>query len=501
MNDNNMSRRNVLGALSTVMATAAVAGSGAEAAGKPNKRPNIVFFLGEGIRFDEYSFMGNPIIQTPNIDRLAREGVVFNNAFCTNALCSPSRATIMTGAYSHSTGAVNNLNNFTDKSFLHISDVLHAQGYDVAFLGKNHIGGELMDHYWDYYLSYEGQGKYYNPRMVEGRNGKFEPERQFDGYTDDVLGDHAVKWLNERNSDKPFCLFFWFYAPHAPFYRARRQVDRFNGVRIPKPSNFDEDLAGYPGKPKGVANAFNKIGTTLLDPVRSLEEVVKDHYCGVENNDENVGRVLKVLTQQNVLDETAILFSSDHGFFLGEHTFYDKRLMYEPSIRIPMIIRYPKRIKAGTRRDEMVLTVDIAPTIFDLAGTKTPATAEGKTMMGLAEGKPAGNWRKDWLYEYYEFPGFENVRPCRGVRTERYKYIHHFYETQEYELYDLKADPEEMNNLYGKPGYEAITKQLQTRLEQLRHELNDHYEFKPTAYPESVRMRMPDTLPTSGGRN
>lgn len=501
MRDNDLSRRNMLGALSSAAAAAALTGTGTVAlAGATKKKPNIVFFLGEGVRWDEFGFAGNSIIKTPNIDRLAREGVVFNNAFCTNALCSPSRATILTGAYSHSTGAVNNFDNAVDKNYRMISDVLHDQDYDVAFLGKNHVAGALMDHHWDYYLSYDGQGKYYNPKMVEGHNGKFEEPKQFDGFVDDVLGDKAIQWLSERKSDKPFCLFFWFYAPHAPFYRARRQVDRFNGVKIPKPATFDEDLTGYPGKPKGVANAFNKIGTTLLDPVRSLEEVVKDHYSGVENNDENVGRILDLLTKQNVLDDTAILLSSDHGFFLGEHTFYDKRLMYEPAIRIPLIIRYPNRIKAGAHRDEMVLTVDLAPTIYDLVGVKTPSTVQGKSLMRLAEGKSEPNWRKDWLYEFYEYPGFENVPPSRGIRTERYKYINYFLEPQEYELYDLKMDPDEMHNLYGKPGYEQIIKQLQTRLVELRHELKDNYNYVPPNWPEDMRRAMPDTLPTSGGR-
>lgn len=504
MSDNDFNRRNLLGMLSAATAAAATAGE-AGAATNPNKKPNFVFFLGEGVRFDEFGFMGNPIIQTPNIDRLARDGVVFSNAFCTNALCAPSRATIMTGAYSHTTGAVNN--NVRDPSvaipprFVLIGDVLRQAGYEVAFLGKSHIRGALMDRYWDYYLGYDGQGKYYNPQLVECHAGKFEAPKQFDGYLDDILGKNAVKWLETRNRDKPFCLFFWFYAPHAPFYRARRQLDRFDGVRIPKPSSLDEDLAGYPGKPAGVANAFNKIGTTLLDPVRSIEEVVKNHYCGVENNDDNVGLILKKLTQQNILDDTAVIFNSDHGFFLGEHTFYDKRLMYEPSIRIPLIIRYPRRFKAGTRRGEMVLNVDVAPTIYDLAGVKIPTTVQGHSLVPLAEGKPARRWRKDWLYEYYEYPGFENVRPMRGVRTERYKYIHYFVDPQEYELYDLQADPDEMQNLYGRPGYEDVTRKLAARLEELRRELDDRYVWSPTKWPDSVKEKMPDTLPTSGGRS
>ena len=207
--------------------------------------------------------------------------------------------------------------------------------------------------------------------------------------------------------------------------------------------------------------------------------MVKDYYAGVECNDENVGRIFKALASRNQLDDTAVVLSSDHGFFLGEHCFYDKRLMYEPSIRVPMSIRYPKRFKAGTVRDEMVLNVDIAPTIYDIAGVEIPSTVQGRSFYQLAQGNDQPNWRKDWLYEYYEYPGYENVRPSRGVRTERYKYIHYFLDPEEFELYDLQEDPSEDHNLYGKPGYEKLTTQLKQRMAELRRETDDHYEYHP----------------------
>jgi arylsulfatase A-like enzyme len=212
-----------------------------------------------------------------------------------------------------------------------------------------------------------------------GHGGQYQPERQYDGYVDDILTDKAVEWLGSRSGDKPFCLLLWFYAPHAPFYRPRRLLDAFNGVPIPKPASFDEDLLGYPGKPRGVAQADNKIGTSTVfnDDPRTLEELVKDHYAGVQSNDEDVGRVLAALDSKGVTDRTAIMLSSDHGFFLGEHGFYDKRLMYEPSIRIPMLLRYPPLVKPGTVRDEMVLNVDAAQTLLDLAGARPAATMQG----------------------------------------------------------------------------------------------------------------------------
>ncbi len=478
MSDSPLTRRTVLGGL----LAAATGGAAARAPGKKAVRqPNIVFFLGEGLRHDEFSFCGNPLLKTPNMDRIAREGVRFRNAFATNALCLPSRASFLTGAYSHTTGATTNDDNQVPARFLLVTDVLREQGYETAFIGKSHVGGALLDHKWDYYFGFKGQADYLKPQVVEGSNGQYGEPKIYHEYVDDLLTRKAVEWVNSRG-DKPFCLFLWFYAPHAPFYRPRRMLERFNGAKVQVPANFDDDLKGYPGKARAVAEADNKIGTTqvFLDDPRSLEELMKDHYVGVESNDEDIGMVLDALSAGSKLDDTVIMLSSDHGFFLGEHTFYDKRLMYEPSIRVPMMIRYPKLIPAGTVREEMVLNIDAPVTLLDMVGIESPATMQGRSFRPLARGQSLPDWRKDWLYEYYEYPGFENVRPHRGVRTERYKYIHFFIEPQEYELYDLQTDPEENTNLYGKPGYEELTARLRSRLEELRRETGDEYVYHPS---------------------
>ena len=442
-------------------------------------RPNLIFFLGEGVRWDESSIAGNKLLHTPNIDRIGREGAVFRNAFVINALCLPSRATILSGMYSHVTGAVDNQHSKVPDSFPIITDLLREAGYEIAFVGKSHVEGALMDRYWDYYFGFRGQADYQNPTIIEGIKGKFGEPKTYHEYVDDVLIRKAVAWLQEPH-EKPFCLFLWFYAPHAPFERPLRMVNDFNGVPIPKPASFDEYLKGYPGKPKGVVDALNKIGFQFVqaDQPRSLEELVKDHYCGVQSNDEDIGEVFKVLEQKDVLNDTAMLWSSDHGFFLGEHRFYDKRLMYEPSIRVPLMMRYPRRIKAGTTSEKMVLNLDIPPTLLDLAKVPVPPAFQGKSLMPLIEQKNV-EWRADWLYEYYEYPAFENIPPCRGVRTERYVYIHYFTQ-HAYELYDLEMDPGEMHNLYGDPKYAELTKKLQDRLEGLRRETNDHYVWEPT---------------------
>jgi arylsulfatase A-like enzyme len=450
------------------------------------QKPNIVCFVGEGLRWDEFSSAGNKILHTPNMDRISAEGCTFRNAFVVNALCLPSRATMLTGMYSHTTGAVSNVAGKIPPRFPLVSDLLQKAGYETAFLGKSHIEGALMEHNWDYYFGFVGQADYYRPVITEGVRGKYSPAKLYEGqYVDTLLTQKAVEWLKQERT-KPFCLFLWFYAPHAPFYRPKDMVNDFNGVPIPKPATFDEDLKGYPGKPHAVADADNKVGYSEVfsDDPRSLEELVKDHYAGVEDNDRNVGAVWQELERQKITGNTAILLSSDHGFFLGEHHFYDKRLMYEPSIRVPMMLHFPGKVKAGSTNEEMVLNLDMAPTLLEIAGFSVPAEMQGKSFLPLAEGKQDLQWRKDWLYEFYEYPGFENVRPSRGVRTDRYKLIHFFLEPEEWELYDLQTDPDETNNLYGKPGSEEITKHLKERLQALRAETNDTYQYKPTGIPK-----------------
>lgn len=454
------------------------------------QRPNIVCFVGEGLRWDEFSSAGNKILHTPNMDRIGSEGCTFRNAFVVNALCLPSRATMLTGMYSHTTGAVSNVAGKIPAKFPLVSDMLQKAGYETAFLGKSHIEGALMEHNWDYYFGFVGQADYYRPVITEGVRGKYSPAKLYEGqYVDTLLTQKAVEWLKQERT-KPFCLFLWFYAPHAPFYRPKDMVNDFNGVPIPKPATFDEDLKGYPGKPRAVADADNKVGYSEVfsDDPRSLEELVKDHYAGVQDNDRNVGAIWQELERQKATQNTAILLSSDHGFFLGEHHFYDKRLMYEPSIRVPMMLRYPGKVKSGATSEEMVLNLDMAPTLLEIAGLPVPSDMQGKSFLSLAEGKQDPHWRKDWLYEFYEYPGFENVRPSRGVRTERYKLIHFFLEPEEWELYDLKSDPDETNNLYGKPGSEEITKRLKERLQALRTETNDTLEYKPTGIPKHFNL-------------
>lgn len=467
-------------------------------AARDNPRPNFVFYLGEGVRADEFSSTGNKIISTPNLDRVVREGMNFPNAFVINALCLPSRATILTGLYSHSTGCIDNGDvyrhppsgapssnpaEYTGKEGRALppglptfADMLRDAGYEVAFIGKAHIK-DASKRYWDYYFGIEAAAaNYYDPVITESSKGVLKPPEAFHGYVDDVLTDRALEWLSQER-EKPFCLFLWFIAPHGPFYRPRRFLDLYDGVNIPKPPTFDDDLKGYPGKPNFFKHTTNKIGTTVFagDAARSLEEVVKDHYVGVVTNDDCMRRVFEALGRRGIMDDTVIVASADHGYFLGEWRFYDKRFIYEPSIRVPLAIRYPKLIRPGSRR-EMVLNLDIAPTILELAGLKVPEWMQGRSLLPFLKGGEPSQWRKDWLYEYYEYPAPDMVPKHRGVRTDRYKLIHYWEEPEVFELYDLQEDPLERNNLYGVPGYAELTAHLRDRIRQLRIETGDIFQ-------------------------
>jgi arylsulfatase A-like enzyme len=440
----------------------------------PVQKPNLIFIYGEGHRWDCLSVAGHPLLKTPNHDRIGQEGVRFTNAFCTNALCAPARSSVLTGMYSKSTGALDNKDLDKPLDVPYFTDMLQEAGYDIALVGKAHCRAGAKDRKWDYYFGFNAPvTNYYRPVFAEGRKGVVGPEKTYQGYADDVALDKALAWLAEPR-EKPFCLLFWPQTPHAPYYRERRHLDLYNGVAIPKPSTFDDDLKGWPGKPKCFIEAKNKIGTWVNgDGTRSLEEIAKDYYAGLVAVDDMLGRLFKQLEDKGIMDDTAIIHSSDHGYFLGEFRCFDKRLMHEPSIRVPMMIRYPRLIKAGTVKDEMVLDLDIAPTLLDIAGVAPRKEMQGKSLIPLAQ-NAASVRRKEWFYDYYEYPGFEDVRPHRGIRTETHKLMH-YYTVDEWEMYDLSRDPEEANNLYGRPEYAATEKHLKAELERLAAQIPQRY--------------------------
>jgi N-acetylglucosamine-6-sulfatase len=427
-------------------------------------------------------------MKTPNIDQIAGEGMVFKNAFTTTSLCSPSRACNMTGCYAHKHGVYINSYSDPDPEVPFLPAKLQEAGYATAFLGKWHMkNGAEPRKGFDYWLSFEGQGQYIDPLLNE--NGREFTEK---GYMTDILTDYAVRWL-KMPKEKPFCLFLWHKAVHAPFTPASRDSSAFADAMIPEYENWYDDMAdkpqwmrrawmygvhkqkwdeskGMPVPEKIVPRPWNPKEPKMINYLRAMLAV-----------DKSVGDIRKCLEELNILNNTIIVFASDNGYFIGSHQRGDKRLMYEESIRIPLIIRYPKLIKKGSENNDLVLNIDVAPTLFELSGVSIPEKIQGSSLAPLLRNENI-NWRKSFLYEYFQeeyAPGFVTVA---GVRNNRYKYIEG-PNVPEYinELYDLETDPGEMNNLINSPGHQAIKNEMKKELEKLKTETG---YFDPKVYKE-----------------
>lgn len=431
------------------------------------QQPNFVIMMCDDQRADAMSGADNPVIKTPNMDRIGREGMVFTNAFVTNALCAPSRATLLTGLYSHANGVTDNYSKAVPGSIKILPDYLRAAGYEVAFCGKSHMKDALRDRQWDYYFGYKDQGRYIDPIIAEGSDGK---DQVYPGYMDDVVTEKAIAWMKKPRS-KPYCLFLFFKAPHRQWVPASRHKSLYADVAIPKPELWD-DLGQ--GKPRAFLMAANMFGQ--FPDTKDFAGMVRDYYRTITAVDENIGKVFAVLEEQNQLDTTFLMHTSDNGFFLGEWQRFDKRFMHEPSIRVPLVVRYPALAKAGSRCERMIINTDYAPTILDLAGQKVPAGLHGKSFKPLLA-NPIGEGRKDWYYEYHEYPDVShNVQKMRGIRTERHKLIHYYAPpeqySEEFELYDLQKDPQERVNLANRPAQALLRKELLLRMKELRQELS-----------------------------
>lgn len=446
----------------------------------PRSHPNILFIITDDQRQDALSCYGNRILHTPNIDRLATEGVRFTQAFVTNSLCMPGRATFLTGLYSHAHGVMTNGEKGAPASFrpgvTGYPMLLQKAGYETALLGKWHIRSDPEG--FDHWSIFPGQGRYRDPILLS-RGNKME----FTGHACDVVGDLALDFLKQPRR-KPFLLYCGFKAPHRPWEPPPRLANLFQDVRIPEPPTFHDELRG---RPAAVRDADNKVWNmpdfiqrgvpeTLPPPERkreNLQALVKNYYRTITAVDQNVGRLLERLDRSGLAEDTVVVFVSDNGFFLGDHGMFDKRLMYEESIRVPLIVRYPPLVRRGQTSDQMVLNTDMAPTLLELAGLPVPEGLHGRSLVPLLRGRPEASWRNSFLYEYYEFPGSHMVRKNRGVRAERWKYIHYWESPEEFELYDLKNDPREVNNLYGNPRYADRVKELRDEMARLRKETGD----------------------------
>jgi len=494
------SRRAVLKS-ATLSATAVAAGC-AHLGSPRRKRPNVLFILTDDQRFDCLGCAPRPYlgIQTPNLDRIAREGAYFSNAFCTTSLCSPSRASMLSGLYAHSHKIINN---FTDypRDLPSYPARLKAMGYTTAYIGKFHMGeqDDSPRPGFDYWASHGGQGAY--PETTWNINGTRELKKRY--YTQ-VVTELATNWLRGQTGDKPFCMIMGHKAPHGPFVPEPKYQHTYDGV----PINYPDSAFSLEDKPAWIKERLDTwhgiygplYGFRKEFPDRSKEGVkvfgdfVRSYVGTINSIDDSVGAVYRALADTGRLDDTIIIFTSDNPFLLGEHGMIDKRTMHEESIRIPLLMRYPEAIRPGTVVDEMALTVDLAPTILDLCDAEPLRGIHGRSMTGLLAGKTAG-WRQSWFYEYnYEkqFPYTPNVR---GVRTKDWKYVHYPHgdggpDRHKAELYDLKNDPRELRNLIDDPKAAGKLAELKTELARLMKETGALPDSMPV--DEGIKTELPE---------
>jgi len=473
------------------VAPARGAGSG------PAFRPNILFVYADDHAQQAVSAYGSRLNRTPNIDRLSAGGVLFASSFVGNSICAPARATVLTGLHSHANGVTDNAATF-DGAQRTFPKLLQAAGYQTALVGKWHLKSDPTG--FDHWEVLVGQGPYYNPRLIT-------PAGPVDhvGYTTDVITDRALAWLRTRDPERPFLLMFQHKAPHREWSPGPSQLALFDGVTLPEPATLFDDGAGRASGARSqemtLARHMSPLDLKLVPPPglnaeqleawnaaygpknaaflaavdgMSPDEVlrwryqryVKDYLRAVASLDDNLGRVLDWLDESGLTDETVVIYSSDQGFYLGEHGWYDKRWMYEPSLRTPLIVRWPGVTDGGRIERHMVQNIDLAPTLLELAGLPAPRDMHGRSLVPLLRGEAPDDWRTSIYYRYYEFPGVHAVPRHRGVRTERYKLIH-YYQLDEWELFDLERDPDELRSVHDAPACAEILEELRSELDRL----------------------------------
>lgn len=420
--------------------------------GSAQERPNIVFILIDDQRFDAASELGHPFLETPHLDRLIERGVLFENAFVTTSLCSPSRASILTGQYAHRHGVLDNRTRL-DPQTPTFPQELQGAGYRTAFVGKWHMGGtsDAPRPGFDRWVSFPGQGLYYNQTF--NIDGERVPRQ---GYTTDLITDYALDFLAApQGAEEPFLLYVSHKAVHASFRAAERHVGSYAGKRYPPPPTMANRHDNYEGKPNWVeAQRRSWHGVDgLYDNTVDFQQFAVDYAETMRGVDDSVGRIVGALEEQGLLDRTLLVFTSDNGFQFGEHGLIDKRTMYEASIRVPLVVLAPgfEGGAGGLRRSEMILNLDFAPTFLEAAGLEVPSTVQGRSFLGLieADGAERSPWRDAFLYEYFWERAFPQTPTVLGVRTDRYKFMRFHGIWDRYELYDLEADPDERNNLLG----------------------------------------------------
>ncbi|MHA1731558.1 MAG: sulfatase family protein [Promethearchaeota archaeon] len=498
--------------------------------GKPRQgAPNIVFVMSDDHAAHAISCYRNlaqqrGINQTPNIDRLADEGALFTNCFCTNSICSPSRASILTGTYNHVNG-VTTLATHMDNRLVTFPKILREVGYQTAVVGKWHLGTGPAHQPagFDYWNVLPGQGNYHDPDMIE-----MGERKKVVGYVTDLITDFSLEWLERRDRSRPFCLLCHHKAPHRSWEPDEKHAAMYEDVEVPYPATFDDD---YSNRAAAAAAARMRVESDLhaldlkimpvegvgwLEPIPVPDELdgyafttddgteirfssrselkawkyqrfIKDYLRCVASVDDNVGRLLDFLDEEGISGDTVFVYTSDQGFFLGDHGWYDKRFMYEESLRMPFLLRYPREVTPGTTVEDIVLNVDFAQTFLDLAGVTPPAAMQGYSFRPLLSGETPPDWRDAFYYRYWMNGTFHNVAAHYGIRTRDYKLVYYYSEAMgqegatnlaeplipEWELFDLREDPYELKNIYGDPGYEPVVEKLKARLHELQDEVGD----------------------------
>lgn len=496
------------------------------------QRPNIIFIMSDDHAYQAISAYSDKLIQTPNIDRIANQGMLFTNACVTNSICAPSRATIMTGKHCHITGKIDNVFPF-DTTNVTFPVLMHKAGYQTAMFGKLHFGNNPKG--FDEFMILPEQGDYYNPEFITNKG-----DTTITGYVTDVITDLTLKWLkNRRKTDQPFLLMYLHKAPHREWLPAQRHYKAFTKKTFPEPETLFDDYSGRGTAAKTcemnivkymTVSADNKIYPEVADklgvkepsdwgknvfkmkyarftpdqrvqwdsvygPINDqfmqnypamndsdfmrwkYQRYMQDYLGCIASVDENVGRVLDYLEESGLNKNTIVVYTSDQGFYLGEHGWFDKRFIYDESFKTPLIISWPGHVAPGSHSDEMVQNLDFAQTFLDAAGIDQPDDMQGESLIPLLTGHPE-KWTRDAVYyHYYEYPGFHMVKRHYGIVTKEYKLVHFYYDVDEWEMYDRKKDPFELISVYDDPAYAAVQAELHKSLDELRHYYKDSEEL------------------------
>lgn len=470
----------------------------------PLKKPNIIYIMADDLTTQAISAYGGiykDIAPTPNIDRVAKEGMLFQDVLVTNSICGPSRASILTGNYSNLNGYYKNESGgkFDDSKWTFPQE-FQKNGYKTSLFGKWHLGTEPVGFdTFKYHNSAGQQGNYWNPLYND--NGKNVKEK---GYATNLSTDFALTWLDSTKvSEEPFLMVLQYKAPHRPWHPDTKYEKLWDDIEMPYPSTFNDSYEGrektagdtemtmeYFSRrdmklepPKGLKRKerikwdfYGAKAGEIVQPEEMSEvegkkwryqNYIKDYLACVKSVDDNIGRVLTYLKENNLEENTIIVVTSDQGFYLGDHGFFDKRFIYEESLRMPFMVRYPERIKAGSVNEDIITNIDFAPTLLELAGITTTQKMQGTSFVPVLEGNTPNNWQDAMYYHYYEFPFWHHVQPHYGIRTQKYTLAHFYYNIDVWELYDLEKDPNQMNNIYNDPNYTSTITELKAKLKNL----------------------------------